>query len=93
MAFFWTLFAFIIGAVGCLAIFNNEYILRFTYWSSGATYEGLLPEKGHSFSAIYIGLRGYVFYNCTNTTDPVAVCTRGDSCFDGDDEFVKWKLR
>eukprot|EP00518_Triparma_eleuthera_P007775 CAMPEP_0182482640 /NCGR_PEP_ID=MMETSP1319-20130603/39667_1 /TAXON_ID=172717 /ORGANISM="Bolidomonas pacifica, Strain RCC208" /LENGTH=453 /DNA_ID=CAMNT_0024684365 /DNA_START=87 /DNA_END=1444 /DNA_ORIENTATION=- len=77
VAFVWTLTAFLIGSVGCLAVFNDEYLLRFTYWASGTTYKGLNPKKGVSYSAIYIGLSGYSFYNCTNTSKPEYIVKDG----------------
>ena len=68
-AFIWTLVGFIIVLYGCLAVFNNEYIIRATYWSMGASYEGILPVKGFDYKTVFIGLRGYVLSECYNTTD------------------------
>ena len=70
-AFIWTLIGFICVLIGCLAIINNDYLIRTCYWSTGVTYDAALPVKGVDYAAVYIGLSGYVVSTCdalTNST-------------------------
>ncbi|GMH63811.1 hypothetical protein TrLO_g588 [Triparma laevis f. longispina] len=71
LAFIWTLVGFFVTCIACLALFNDEIILRTVHWAGGATYEGILPPKGFNYSAIFIGLRGYNYVSCWNTSKPI----------------------
>ncbi|GMI14989.1 hypothetical protein TrVE_jg10970 [Triparma verrucosa] len=71
LAFVWTLVGFFVTCIACLALINDTIILRTVHWASGATFEGILPPKGFNYSAIFIGLRGYNFVSCKNTSAPI----------------------
>ena len=68
-AFGWTVVSFLFTVYGCLAVFNSYDLIRVSYWASGVSYSGIMPVKGEDFSAVYLGLSGYVFTVCNATTN------------------------
>jgi len=80
-AFLWTLLAFLFTTWGCLAVFNFSFLIKYSAWASGVSYDGALPYIGEDYGAVYIGLRGYYFQDCNATITAAQYCIEtGKGC-------------